>query len=291
MQAAAGGRIINGTYANDAGERAYRLYIPASYSGQPLPLIVMLHGCHQTAEDFAAATRMNALAELHTCLMLYPAQSTAHNQAGCWHWFRREDQIRGRGEPAIIAGMTREVLDRYTADSKKTYVAGLSAGGAMAAVMAVTYPELYAATGIHSGLPFGSAHDLRSALAAMSGTPSSPPAPFANGISPATAPAIVFHGDEDQRVHPRNGVAFLYAGRSRTGPAADQITVERGRVDGGHAYTRTLHRDTSGRVVLEHWMVHGAGHTWFGGAPRASHTDPRGPDASAAMMRFFLQHT
>ena len=167
------GEWIAGLYANSAGERAYKLYVPSSYTGQPLPLIVMLHGCNQTPDDFAAGTRMNALAEDQSCFVLYPAQSNTANHSRCWNWFRREDQVRDRGEPSIIAGMTRQILNRYGIDSHKVYVAGLSAGGAMAAVMGVTYPDLYAAVGIHSGLACGSAHDLPSALAAMKGMPGS----------------------------------------------------------------------------------------------------------------------
>ena len=290
-EAAAGqpGEWIAGLYANSAGERTYKLYVPSSYTGQPLPLIVMLHGCNQTPDDFAAGTQMNALAEDQNCFVLYPAQSNAANHSRCWNWFRREDQGRNRGEPSIIAGMTQEILHRYGIDSRKVYVAGLSAGGAMAAVLGVTYPDLYAAVGIHSGLACGSAHDLPSALAAMKGMPGSIGRPSAAAGASHSIPTIVFHGDHDKTVHPRNGVDVISKSAHREGGHGGQVWTERGQALDGHAYTRTVHRDAAGRVVLEHWLVHGGGHAWFGGSRAGSYSDPQGPSAAAEMIRFFLQ--
>jgi poly(hydroxyalkanoate) depolymerase family esterase len=232
---------------------------------------------------------MNALGEEQRCFVLYPAQSSTANHARCWNWFRAEDQVRDRGEPSIIAGMTREILNRYGIDSRKVYVAGLSAGGAMAAVMGVTYPDLYAAVGIHSGLACGSAHDLPSALAAMKGMPASIGRPSEAAAS-HSIPTIVFHGDRDQTVHPRNGVDVISKSTHRAGGHGGQASIERGQAPNGHSYTRTIHRDAAGRVVLEHWLVHGGGHAWFGGSRAGSYSDPRGPSAAAEMIRFFL-HT
>jgi poly(hydroxyalkanoate) depolymerase family esterase len=279
------GDFISGSYAGRAGTRPYKLYIPTGYAGKPLPMIVMLHGCTQTPDDFAAGTRMNALAEERECFVLYPAQTRAANRSRCWNWFKRSDQRRDQGEPAIIAGMTREVLNRYGIDARKVYVAGLSAGGAMAAVMGAAYPDLYAAIGIHSGLAVGSAHDVPSAFAAMRGTP--PPSPGSAVSGQASGPVIVFHGDLDTTVHPRNGEQVILESVDRN---AATLSIEHGRVPGGHAYTRTVHSDPAGRVILEHWLVHGAGHAWSGGSPRGSYTDPKGPDAARAMIRFFYQN-
>lgn len=277
------GQFIAGSHANAAGKRAYKLYIPSNHSGQALPLIVMLHGCTQSPDDFAAGTRMNRLADEARCFVLYPAQAHSANHSRCWNWFRREDQARGRGEPSIIAGMTQEIMRRRGINSRRVYIAGLSAGGAMAAVMAATYPELYSGVGIHSGLACGSAHDLPSALAAMKGTPGS------NGRRGAVAaqgtPTIVFHGDRDKTVHPRNGAEVIARSTHARGPGKS----ERGRSPNGYAYTRTVHRNAKGRVLLEHWLVHGGGHAWFGGSGAGSYTDAKGPDASAEMLRFFLQ--
>jgi poly(hydroxyalkanoate) depolymerase family esterase len=284
------GQFVSGFYANQAGARPYKLYIPTSYAGQSLPLVVMLHGCTQTSDDFANGTRMNALAEERQCFVLYPEQTHAANRSRCWNWFKRGDQRREQGEPAILAGMTREVMNRYRIDPGKVYVAGLSAGGAMAAVMGTAYPELYAAVGVHSGLACGSAHDLPSALAAMRGTPAS----FGrNTGSMPTAPAtptIVFHGDRDKTVHPRNSEHVVSQSAERNGVSSADPTTERGQAPGGHAYTRTIHRDSTGRVMLEHWLVHGGGHAWFGGSPRGSYMDPKGPDAAREMIRFFYQN-
>jgi poly(hydroxyalkanoate) depolymerase family esterase len=285
------GAMMTGSYANAAGERSYKLYTPTSYSGQPLPLIVMLHGCKQNPDDFAVGTQMNGLAEEHGCFVLYPAQSGGANQSGCWNWFQREHQVRDRGEPSILAGMTRSVMERYRIDASKVYVAGLSAGGAMAAVLAVTYPDLFAAVGIHSGLACGSAHDLPSALAAMKGMPAARANPPGSGRAEArTIPTIVFHGDRDRTVHPRNG-ADVISQSPHHDERDTRVSTERGQAPGGHTYTRTVHFDSSGRVVLEHWEVHGGGHAWFGGSRGGSYTDPRGPDAAREMVRFFLKAT
>jgi poly(hydroxyalkanoate) depolymerase family esterase len=278
------GEFISGSYAHQHGTRPYKLYIPTGYAaGKALPLVVMLHGCTQNPDDFAAGTRMNTLAEERRCLVLYPAQTKSANGSHCWNWFKRAHQRRDKGEPAIIAGMTREIVKRYGIDERKVYVAGLSAGGAMAAVMGAAYPELYAAIGIHSGLPVGSAHDVQSAFAAMRGAP---PASSPGAAAGRVVPAIVFHGDRDATVHPRNGAQVASQCVDRHDESLD-VVVQRGQVPGGHAYTCTVHKDAAGRILLEHWEVHGAGHAWFGGSTAGSYTDPNGPEAAREMMRFF----
>ena len=285
------GKFVAGSYANQAGTRPYKLFVPTRYAEQRLPLIVMLHGCTQTAEGFADGTRMNSLAEERHCFVLYPEQTHAANRSRCWNWFKRGDQRRDQGEPAILAGMTREVMRRYRIDQGKVYVAGLSAGGAMAAVMGTVYPEIYAAVGVHSGLACGSAHDLPSALAAMRGAPAPVSGDHSSSMPPAAAtPTIVFHGDRDRTVHPRNGEHVASRSLEQSGASSADVSTERARVPGGHAYTRTIHRDPTGRVLLEYWLVHGGGHAWFGGSPRGSYTDPKGPDAAREMVRFFYQN-
>ncbi|MFO1070901.1 MAG: PHB depolymerase family esterase [Geminicoccaceae bacterium] len=273
-------------HRNAAGSRAYKLYVPAASHARPLPLLVMLHGCTQTPDDFAAGTRMNELAEDLGFLAAYPAQARAANSSGCWNWFRAADQERDRGEPSLLAGITREVLDRHPVDGSRVYIAGMSAGGAAAAVMAAAYPDLYAAVGIHSGLPVGVAGDLQGALAAMRGGPVP-----GSAASPLAVPAIVFHGDTDPTVHPGNADAIVAQVRAGLGGTVQPTaTVLRGQRSGGRSYRRIVHADRSGRPVLEQWTVHGAGHAWSGGSPAGSYTDAAGPDASRAMLRFFLQH-
>jgi len=286
-----GGKFIEGHYNNAAGSRAYKLFVPSRYQGQPLPLIVMLHGCTQSPDDFAAGTRMNFLAEERNCFVVYPEQPSGANHAKCWNWFRTADQQRGRGEPSLIAGITRQIMRDYSVDPRRVYVAGLSAGAAAAAVMGATYGDLYAAIGVHSGLACGAASDVASAFAAMRQGGVSSTATYADAASIAdrgpAVPTIVFHGDSDTTVHPRNGDHVIAQSKGAT---RAQTQVHRGRIDSGHAYTRTLHRDATGRAIFEHWEIHGAGHAWSGGSPTGSYTDPRGPDATREMLRFFLEH-
>ncbi|MGA2288880.1 extracellular catalytic domain type 1 short-chain-length polyhydroxyalkanoate depolymerase [Bradyrhizobium sp.] len=286
-----GGKYIEGSHSNPAGSRNYRLFIPSNYRGQPLPLVVMLHGCTQSPDDFAAGTRMNFIAEEKTCLVVYPAQRREANQAKCWNWFRTADQQRGSGEPSLIAGITRQIMRDYAVDQKRVYIAGLSAGAAAAAIMGATYPDLYAAIGIHSGLACGAATDLPSAFVAMRQGASAASSGSGEGIiltGGRTVPTIVFHGDRDMTVHPSNGDHILGQSLRTT---STQTKLYRGRVQGGHAYTRTIHTDAGGRAILEHWNIHGAGHAWSGGSPAGSYTDPQGPDATREMLRFFLDHS
>jgi poly(hydroxyalkanoate) depolymerase family esterase len=286
-----GARFLAGSFRSEAGSRPYKLYIPSTYRGRAVPLVVLLHGCTQSPDDFAAGTRMNALAEEPTCLVLYPAQTAAANAQKCWNWFSPGDQQREQGEPALIASMTRQIMGDYAVDPRLVYVAGLSAGGAAAAIMGATYPDLYAAVGVHSGLAAGAASDLPSALAAMRQGAASASSWSASGSGVTggrqMVPTIVFHADQDHTVHPCNGEQVI--GQARAGVEL-WTQVERGQVPGGHAYSRILYADANGQPLLEQWVVHGGGHAWSGGSPAGSYTDPRGPDATREMLRFFLEH-
>ena len=289
-------QFLAGTFTNGAGSLDYKLFIPSAYCGRPLPMLVMLHGCKQDPDDFATGTRMNELAEERQCLVVYPAQAKRGNGFRCWNWFNAVDQQRDQGEPSMIAGITRDVMHTFNADRRRVYIAGLSAGGAMAVIMGTTYPELYAAVGVHSGLAYRGASDLYSAIVAMrSGARFVLAHKDHDAASIASArvmSTIVFHGDMDTTVHPDNGNLVLAQSSSNlvngTLLQATDITVERGLVADGHAFTRTIHRDDAGQAVAEQWLVHGAGHAWSGGSASGSYTDPKGPDASREMLRFLL---
>lgn len=280
----AGGTFLAASFSNEAGTRAYRLYVPGRAASGARPLIIMLHGCTQSADDFAAGTRMNFAAEEHGCFVAYPEQPSAANAQRCWNWFKRGDQQRGQGEPALIAGITRQIMADYKIDARRIYIAGLSAGGAAAAIMGEAYPDLYAAVGVHSGLACGAARDLPSAFAAMSG---SGPLRAAPGTKSAghDVPTIVFHGDRDTTVHPRNGAEVI----ARAGGDVQVLSEPHAQTPRGK-FTRSIRRDAKGRSVLELWEIHGAGHAWSGGSRAGSFTDPTGPDATREMLRFFLDH-
>jgi poly(hydroxyalkanoate) depolymerase family esterase len=294
------GRVEPRTFSNGAGTRAYKVYVPAGDAQGPRPMVVMLHGCTQSADDFAAGTQMNRLADEQGFLVVYPEQAAQANPSKCWNWFQPQDQLRGAGEPAVIAGIVREVAQAHGADPGRIFVAGLSAGAAMAVVLGETYPELFAGVGAHSGLPYGSAHDIPSALAAMKGGRSGMPglpsrpvganSPRKQAVQPV--PVIVFHGDRDHTVQHANGAHIVrqaqQAHGNGLGDATLRVSSHAGVATGGRRFSRTVHADAEGRARIEHWTLHGAGHAWSGGHASGSYTDGQGPDASAEMVRFFM---
>ena len=304
------GSTLTGEHIEAGLVRSYLLYLPPATSASPpdsaMPLVVMLHGCTQDPADFALGTGMNKLAHERRFAVLYPAQAEDANPQRCWNWFRHDHQKRGHGEAAVLAGMTRAVLANHGLDARRVYVAGLSAGGSMAAILGQAYPDIYSAVGIHSGLASGAASDLMSALSAMrNGPKASAPGPTYRGApgnaaigaagAIAPLPTIVFHGDGDTIVHPGNGAQAIAkalgdAHQSATDAAGAQ-SVEHGVTARGRHYTRTVHASAQGLPAqAEHWVVHGGGHAWSGGSAQGSYTDPSGPDATHEMWRFFSDH-
>ena len=314
------GEFTLGSHTHASLTRRYKLFTPPGSAGhsasKSLPLVVMLHGCTQNPDDFAAGTGMNQLAREQGFYVLYPEQAADANPQRCWNWFKHNHQSRGRGETALLASMTLAVIAQHGIDPRRVYIAGLSAGGAMAAIVAAAYPDVYAAVGVHSGLAVGAASNVSEALAAMRSGATGGKAGRVTG----TVPTIVFHGDQDATVHSRNGEQVIAAA-----PDASGKRVEQGTSSGGRRFTRTVHqrshaaksnihgdtssdtssdssRDTfsdiscgtnagqpASRTVAEHWLVHGGGHAWSGGDPKGSYTDPKGPDASREMLRFFSE--
>lgn len=283
----AGASFAEGNFTCSQGARRYRIYIPASAQDGVTGLVVMLHGCTQTPEDFAAGTGMNALAEQHRLIVLYPHQSRGHNAQSCWNWFSRGDQRRGRGEPEILAGMTRESVAQHGVPEGQVFVAGLSAGAAMAVILGEAYPDLFNAVGAHSGLPVGCAKDVPSAFAAMAGQAAgTDTSPASSGASGPAMRTIVFHGSADTTVHPSNGEQIVRHALDR-GPRQSLQREDHGSA-GGRSFRRSTTLGEGGVEAIEHWTVEGMGHAWSGGKPAGTYTDAKGPDASAEMIRFFL---
>jgi poly(hydroxyalkanoate) depolymerase family esterase len=299
------GEFISGTHTHASLTRRYKLYIPPGHVGRSLPLVVMLHGCTQDPDDFAAGTGMNQRAREQGFFVLYPEQSQNANPSRCWNWFKHNHQQRGSGEPALLASMTEAVIKQHGIDARRVFIAGLSAGGAMAAIVAAAYPDIFAAVGVHSGLPSGAASNVAEALMVMKSGDAGIVVPAKAGRFGATTkapppqlvavPTIVFHGDQDQTVHPRNGEQVIAAVLGATAGATESRTaqargarVEQGVSTQGRRYTRSTHRGDKGRALTEHWLVHGAGHAWSGGLAAGSYTDATGPDATLEMLRFFF---
>ena len=325
------GEFTEGSHTHATLTRRYKLYTPpdaGTSRGKHLPLVVMLHGCTQNPDDFAAGTGMNRLAREEGFYVLYPAQSADANPQRCWNWFKHTHQSRGRGEAALLADMTLSIMQQNSVDPQRVYIAGLSAGGAMAAIMGAAYSDIYAAVGVHSGLAVGAASNVSEALAAMKSGVGRGKAVNHVGRSRAV-PTIVFHGDQDSTVHPCNGEQVTQQALSAlSGGSAKHVA--QGASAQGRRFTRTVYLrsddiDTSagfgadfdndmstkkcadvgpvaaasGTVrsgpinvtLVEHWLVHGAGHAWSGGDAKGSYTDPKGPDASREMLRFFLAHS
>jgi poly(hydroxyalkanoate) depolymerase family esterase len=278
-------RFETGSFQHGGRTLAYKVFEPPQPASGLRPVVLMLHGCTQNPDDFAAGTGMNRLAQDLGFIVIYPAQAQDANPQRCWNWFKPNHQERGRGEPALLAALTEQVVRTHGGDPDRVFVAGLSAGGAMAAVLAQAYPDVFAAAGVHSGLARGTATDAMGALQAMQSGAGPGGARKASAGRPA--PTIVFHGDRDSTVHPSHGSHVLAASLTA---GAKQPAVRKGASTHGVGFTQQVHTDAAGRVQAEYWVVHGAGHAWSGGNAAGSYTDPRGPDASKEMMRFFLEH-
>ena len=290
---AGAGEFTSGSHTHAALTRRYKLYVPTGSTGtagQQRPLVVMLHGCTQNPDDFAVGTGMNERARAQGFCVLYPEQSQDANPQRCWNWFKHNHQRRGSGEPALIASLTQAIMKEHVIDPRRVFIAGLSAGGAMAAIVADAYPEIFAAVGVHSGLPNGAASNVAEAMALMNSGHSG------NGKLPTQTPqqtqrlvpTIVFHGDQDRTVHPRNGEQVIASALGSHAAASPRVA--QGVSAHGRRYTSATHHTDTGKVLAEHWLVHGAGHAWSGGHARGSYTDAKGPDATAEMLRFFFAH-
>jgi len=295
-------------YNGPAGSRPYFVYTPANYQvGTAVPMIVMLHGCTQTPADFAAGTQMDQLADQKQFIVVYPQQTSTYNQESCWNWFDPADQSRGSGEPAIIAGIAQAVAQntsQWTIDTHRIYVAGLSAGAAMSVIMGATYPDIFAAIGVQSGLEYKAATTSNDAFTALrqggpDPTQQGQVAYNAMGSAARVVPTITLHGTSDYLVYPVNGEQVVQQWM-QTDHLASQNTYNasfnsptsttNGQVAGGRSYTVYTWNDNNGNEVQEYWVVNAMGHAWSGGSNSGSYTDPQGPSATQAIYNFFMSH-
>ncbi|HEY6762050.1 MAG TPA: PHB depolymerase family esterase [Baekduia sp.] len=294
------GATVTGSYTNSSGTRSYTAYVPSTYkAGTAMPLVVVLHGCTESSDVIAQLTRFDQLAETKGFIAVFPQQPSSANYESCWNFFQDADMHRGSGEPSLIAGITQQVQQNYTVNAKQTYVAGLSAGGAMASVMGATYPDIYAAIGVGSGCEYD-------ATAACAGYQSTDPTTAGKaaytemGSRARVLPVIAFQGDADTTVPPINGTQLVQqwlttddladdgAANGSIGTTAAKTT--QGQVPNGRSYTVSDYDDSHGGEVLQYWLVHGMNHAWSGGSSSESYADPQGPDATSAMYQFFMAH-
>ncbi|MFT7829860.1 PHB depolymerase family esterase [Priestia megaterium] len=302
VSSSAAGSFTSKTYNG----RTYKLYVPSGYQGgTALPLVVMLHGCTQDPDQFAAGTQMNALAETEKFLVLYPEQPSSANSNKCWNWFDTAHQSRGSGEPALIAGMVNQIKSSYSIDADQVFVGGLSAGAAMSVIMGATYPDIFAAISVGAGLEYKAATSVTGAYTAMgSGGPNpiqqGDLAYSAMGDHKRVVPVILFHGTADYTVAPINANQILSQWAQTNDRAADGLDnnniddtadqTSTGTVSGGRSYTQYIYKDTAGKTVMEKYMIEGMGHAWSGGSTSGSYTDPKGPNATKLSWNFFKSH-
>ena len=297
------------TYSSPAGNLPYVVYTPLNYrAGTPVPLLIMLHGCTQSAADFAAGTQMNLVAEEHNFIVVYPQQVRKNNSLYCWNWFDLANQSRDHGEPAMIVGIVQDILQntaQWTIDTARIYVAGISAGAAMSVILGATYPDIFAAIGIHSGFEYQA---LKSHRGALTISKRRGPDPLQQGLAAYEAmgsyarivPTIVFHGTKDTVINITNGdqvvqqwmqTDMLASHDTYVADFNAPATATTYKIPTGYAYTVYTWQNSRGKTIQEYWKVNGLGHAWSGGNSSGSYTDSRGPSASEALYAFFMHHS
>jgi poly(hydroxyalkanoate) depolymerase family esterase len=304
------GQWVSGTASTDFGTRNYKLWVPPGLTQRkPVPLVMMLHGCMQKPEDLAAISAMNEIADRNKFLVVYPEQTAEANPLRCWNWFDPKHQASGSGEPALLAAVIKQVQASNSIDANRLFVAGISAGAAMAIVMGVTYPDLFDGVAACAGLEFKAANSAESGFAAMK---QGGPDPKQQGLvafraitenlrgkSKHRLPVIVFQGDADPYVNPLNAEQviaqwartndYLDDGQDNDSFKAQPARTTQGSVAGGHEFTKSIYTDRDGRLLMEKWLVKGLGHAWSGSPTAGPFADPKGPNASFEMWRFFAE--
>jgi|GEM_PF-1792847 len=291
---AAVARAGTATTEQHAG-RNVRVFVPTKPAA-PAPLVVMLHGCTQTPDAFADATKMDEVAEEAGFVVAYPEEPPSAIASRCWQWWEPAHQARDAGEPKLLATIVDGVVAAHGVDKDQVYAAGISAGGAMTVILGATYPDRFAAVGVLAGLEYKAATTLSAALSASSQGGPSPAAQgalahAAMGSRARVVPAFVLHGSADSVVAKVNGDQVAAQWLHVAGVVLGEGAIERGSAvpgEDGRPFTRVVHRNKgNGAAIVEHFVVEGLGHAWPGGRDGGSYSDPRGPDASRLLWSFF----
>ena len=296
------GRFVDGVFTSEAGARRWRLWIPGAYDGRTrLPLVVLLHGCTQDPDDIARGTRVTELADKLNLLVLLPEQPETANPKKCWTWYDAAHQRRDAGEPSLIAGMTRQTLGDWAVDSQRVYITGISAGAAMASVMAIAYADVFAAAGLHSGIPYRAAANVMEGVAAMTRGASDPvqlatTAMADMGPRARAIPAIIVQGLADAVVKPVNAehtrdmwLTMNALVRRDAAPAVRPTAEQRSEAGGLGVITSCYpSRQVTTGCEVTTVFVEGLGHAWSGGSKAGTFTDERGPDATDVILKFLL---
>ncbi len=296
---AAGETFTLGTYDGPEGSRRYKLFKAEMQSaarrgraekGKGRSLMVMLHGCTQDPDDLARGTRMNELAERDGFLVLYPEQPVTAHPLKCWTWYDAAQQKRGQGEPAIIAAMTLKIAKENGVDPKRIYLVGLSAGAAMAAILGATYPDIYRAIALHSGIAYGLATAVPQALEAMR-TPKGDAVKLGTAVVAAmgerrrVVPVLIIQGTTDASVNEANARLLAQQWANANGITGAAQEIQQMGKPPAYPVARSMFR-VKETTVVELWMVQGLGHAWSGGSKAGTYTDDKGPDASRAIVKF-----
>jgi len=304
------GRIESGSYYSFNGMRSYKVFLPSNHSESTnhgkIPVIIALHGCMQDSESFAAGTRLNEWAEKLGFAVYYPEQSKFFNIYNCWNWFLPTNQMKNTGEAELIMGGLKKVTREFSLNKDKTFLLGMSSGGAVVSILANCYPRSFQAVATHHGTMYKAASDVFSAKEVVyNGSKIAPEVAAAKGYSCSgftpkknPLPAVIIHGSRGavmRAIHATQVESELrifndYLDNGiRDNSLDDEMTFEKFTPDNLYSYDVVTwsHR---GRPYIKRYMIETLGHAWSGGDNQYEFNDPHGPDATKIILDFFSEY-